>query len=79
MKMKDETYLGDGLYAKYDGFAVWLRAPRSNSDDTVGGLIVDHVVALEPQTMHNFLEFVMTIKRHASIAHQVVREKLINE
>jgi len=44
-----ETYLGDGLYAKYDGFAVWLRAPREHDD---------HVVALEPQVLRQFVEFV---------------------
>jgi hypothetical protein len=37
--MEDETYLGDGLYARFDGFSIWLRAPRKNGD---------HVIALEP-------------------------------
>ena len=34
-----ETYLGDGLYARFDGYYVVLRAPRE------GG---DHFVGLEP-------------------------------
>ena len=25
--MTDETYLGDGLYASFDGYQIWLRAP----------------------------------------------------
>ena len=37
--MSDETYLGDGLYASFDGFSFVLRAPRE------GG---NHWVALEP-------------------------------
>jgi hypothetical protein len=45
-----ETYLGDGLYASFDGWQVILRAPRENGD---------HVVALEPGVMtalHHYLE-----------------------
>lgn len=34
-----ETYLGDGLYASFDGYHILLRAPCE------GG---DHVVGLEP-------------------------------
>lgn len=37
----DEKYLGDGLYAAFDGFQIRLRAPRDE-----GG---DEVVYLEPQ------------------------------
>lgn len=35
-----ETYLGDGLYASFDGWGVRLRAPRE------GG---DHYVVLDPE------------------------------
>lgn len=34
-----KTYLGDGVYAEFDGFAVWLSTSR------VGG---EHRIALEP-------------------------------
>ena len=44
-----ETYLGDGLFASWDGWQVKLRAPRE------GG---DHVVFLEDGlTLEAFLEF----------------------
>ncbi|HEY2242615.1 MAG TPA: hypothetical protein VGH47_00140 [Xanthobacteraceae bacterium] len=43
-----ESYLGDGLYARYDGIALWLRAPREHGD---------HEVALEPQVLAEFLRF----------------------
>lgn len=36
----NEEYLGDGLYASFDGFMITLRAPRENGD---------HWVGLEPQ------------------------------
>jgi hypothetical protein len=44
-----ETYLGDGLYASFDGWYIRLRAPRE------GG---DHVVALEPEVYRAMLEWV---------------------
>jgi hypothetical protein len=33
---RDEHYLGDGLYASFDGFQVLLRAPREHGDHWVG-------------------------------------------
>ena len=43
-----ETYLGDGLYASYDGSMFILRAPREDGD---------HWVGLEPDVMLAFDEF----------------------
>lgn len=53
-----EAYLGDGLYASFDGFQVILRAPRA------GG---DHVVALEPavyQSLIGWVDRYPRLKRH---------------
>jgi hypothetical protein len=47
-----EVYLGDGLYASFDGFQVQLRAPRGGED---------HVVFLEPGVLQAFLEFVKRV------------------
>ncbi len=48
-----EVYLGDGLFASWDGWQVKLRAPRE------GG---DHVVYLEDGlTLTAFLEFLNTL------------------
>jgi hypothetical protein len=51
-----ETYLGDGLYASFDGYQVRLRAPRDG---------VDHEVFLESSTLKAFLQFLdaLPIKR----------------
>jgi hypothetical protein len=43
-----ETYLGDGLYCSFDGFALTLRAPRERGD---------HFVVLEPSVFKEFLQF----------------------
>jgi hypothetical protein len=48
-----ETFLGDGLFASWEGYQVRLRAPRENGD---------HVVYLEPGlTLDAFLEFLETL------------------
>ena len=49
----NETYLGDGLYASFDGWMITLRAPRENGD---------HWVGLEPQVYAALLQFVEGIK-----------------
>lgn len=48
MKAVNETYLGDGLYASFDGFVIWLRAPRKDGD---------HFVGLEPATFSELLQY----------------------
>ena len=45
---ENETYLGDGLYASYDGWQFCLRAPRENGD---------HVVYLEPHMLADLNEW----------------------
>jgi hypothetical protein len=48
-----ETYLGDGLYASFDGSQIRLRAPRLEGD---------HEVFLEPEVLVAFEEFVRRVK-----------------
>jgi hypothetical protein len=45
---KTESYLGDGLYASFDGSQIILRAPRMEGD---------HYVGLEPAVMRELLKF----------------------
>ena len=45
---QNETYLGDGVYASYDGFQIRLRAPRMEGD---------HEVFLEPLTLSSLLRY----------------------
>lgn len=52
--MNNETYLGDGLYASYDGWSFILRAPRKDGD---------HWVALEPSVLAEFLAYINRIKK----------------
>jgi len=52
--MEKETYLGDGLYASFDGFMITLRAPREHGD---------HWVGLEPDVMASLFAYVDQIKK----------------
>jgi hypothetical protein len=44
----EEIYLGDGLFASFDGFMITLRASRENGD---------HFVMLEPSVFAALVEF----------------------
>jgi hypothetical protein len=46
--MPNGTYLGDGLYASFDGYQICLRAPHEDGD---------HVVYLEPGTLNELHRF----------------------
>ena len=43
-----EIYLGDGLYAQFEGYAMRLRAPRENGD---------HEVWLEPWMLVHLIQY----------------------
>lgn len=51
--MNKDEYIGDGLYASFDGFQFFLRALRADGD---------HWVALEPKVLANFITYVNKIK-----------------
>ena len=55
-RLDNEVYLGDGLYASFDGWQIMLRAPRE------GG---DHYVALEPAVYKALLRYVARLERKA--------------
>ena len=46
--MSKETYIGDGVYASFDGFMIKLRTQRD------GG---DHVIYLEPDVYDDLVRF----------------------
>lgn len=54
--MDKEVYLGDGLYASFDGYQIKLRAPRAPMITT------DHEVFLDPRTLANLIEYANKIK-----------------
>ena len=51
----EEEFLGDGLYASFQGDSFKLRAPR--------GHLGDHEVWLEPSVLKNFLQYITHITK----------------
>lgn len=49
-----ETYLGDGLYASFDGYQIKLRAPRDGGDSEV---------FLEPNVIKNLADYLATLHK----------------
>ena len=50
--MKYKRYLGDGVYASFDGFQIWLAANNPNNT----------VVALEPQVYEDLVQYAADLK-----------------
>jgi hypothetical protein len=61
MTARKETYLGDGLYASFNGWQIILRAPRR------GG---DHTVALEPEVYENLTKYAAHLKANMGSADE---------
>jgi tartrate dehydratase beta subunit/fumarate hydratase class I family protein len=47
-RIKEKVYIGDGLYAQFDGWHIVLSAPRMNGE---------HFVCLEPSVLREFDEY----------------------
>ena len=54
------SYLGDGLYASFDGFNIWLSAERDG---------MTHRVALEPSTWNSLQDYVIELDKLRIAAH----------
>jgi len=46
------TYLGDGVYASFDGYSVWLAVNHHENN----------VVALEPGVVANLIKYIESLK-----------------
>jgi hypothetical protein len=57
---EDKRYLGDGLYATFDGWQMILSAPRHGGEDWV---------ALEPETYTNLVRFADELNRKYAVRH----------
>lgn len=51
---EQETYIGDGIYASFDGWQIRLRTPRG---------MEDHEVFLEPGVWASLVEYVKSLNR----------------
>lgn len=60
MSSYPETYLGDGVYASFDGYHVWLD---TRMQETV------HKIALEPDVLEALTRYVERMKAHFEKQH----------
>lgn len=59
--LKDETYLGDAVYASFDGFNIWLRTgdgenQRIALEPSVFAALVDYAINLRNRIRREALE-----------------------
>lgn len=57
-----ETYIGDGLYASFDGHMFIIRAPRADGD---------HIIYIEPMVLNEFNTFVRRTTRELAKAEAI--------
>lgn len=69
---KDTVHLGDGLYASFDNYHIWLETFRLHRHKEINGvpqwgdsvsLGTWHSVALDPATVGNFAMWVSTLRK----------------
>jgi len=76
MKKLPKEYLGDGLYANFDGFQIELTAEN--------GLNITDTVALEPSVYKRLREYAKAINKEYNLAYfeendEAEKERLIKE
>jgi len=61
--MNPTTYLGDSVYAEYDGYAmlVFLNNGERSLDDS---LIQKNLIAMEPEAIHKLTQFLQTCQQN---------------
>ena len=64
------TYLGDGVYASFDGYQIWLRAEREN------GI---HKIALEPPVVRALVAFADRIWMPGTVIRTALDEAMASD
>ena len=65
-----KAYLGDGLYAEFDGYHVWLRAERLGDD----GIVRMHEVALDTHVLDAFAAYTSRLAAHIDAENKASNE-----
>lgn len=60
MTAPEPTYLGDGLYAAFDGLMVRIFA--------TDGVTITNVVYLEPEVLNAFMRFAQTLRSKKQVS-----------
>lgn len=60
----EPVYLGDGVYASFDGYQIWLATNKPKND----------VIAIEPGVFNSLCDFVEIIKAKYNEAREIAAE-----
>jgi hypothetical protein len=65
--LKLKRYLGDGVYAGFDGYQIWVWAERDGSE---------HAVAFEAEVLASLAAYTADLKHMAHDAKSLNREQI---
>ena len=65
--LKLQRYLGDGVYAGFDGYQIWVWAEREGRE---------HTVAFEAETLASLARYTADLKHMAHDAESLNREQI---
>jgi hypothetical protein len=65
--LKLRRYLGDGVYAGFDGYQIWVWAERDS---------FTHAVAFEAETLASLAKYTADLKHMAHDAESLNREQI---
>jgi hypothetical protein len=65
--LKLKRYLGDGVYAGFDGYQIWVWAERDGRE---------HAIAFEADTLAMLAQYTATLKHMAHDAASLNREQI---
>lgn len=66
--MGEKTYIGDGVYATFDGFSIVL--------ETSDGIRTTNSIAIEPEVWSNLLDFIRSTREQYSGGQQAQFERM---
>jgi hypothetical protein len=66
-ELRLKRYLGDGVYAGFDGYQIWVWAARAGRE---------HRIAFEAETLASLAKYTADLKRMAHDAESLNRERI---
>ena len=66
-ELKLKRYLGDGVYAGFDGYQIWVWAARDGRE---------HAIAFEAETLASLAKYTADLKHMAHDAESLNREQI---
>lgn len=59
MNVAEERYIGDGVYASFDGYQIWVRAEDASGTNRI---------ALEPEVFAHLVKYEADLRAHFAVS-----------